>query len=114
MAKKREHLRYGRPGGRFDPITIARRLERLRALAEVEPKDVAGRVFTNQTQENAARSWYRRTNQFRGHFQLGQIEAAVDYLVTEAQRKGKMPDGVRELPGFPFIEMKDAAKIERG
>lgn len=112
MARRRQQLRYGSAGGRFDPIMLARRLERFRADVDVEPKDVGQTIFPKQKPDNAVRSWYRLVR--TGKLQLGAIEAVVDYLVAEALRKGKMPEGAKELPGFPFIEALDAARIARG
>ena len=95
-------------------MVIAVRLERLRALVEVEPKDVAAVVFPAQSAENAVRSWYKRANQRRDAFKLGEIEAAVDYLVAEGRRKGILPADIRILPGFPFVDYGDAMRLERG
>ena len=99
-------------GGRFDPGMTADRLEALRELANVTPKAIGSVLWPAQTQENAARSWYRRANQKRQPFSLPEIERAVDYLAAEAYRHKKIP--VRSLPGFPFIDLWVSVRIERG
>jgi hypothetical protein len=91
---------------------IADRLEVLRDLAEVEPKDVGGHIWPGQTAENAARSWYRRANQKRQPFSLPEIQAAVDYLLPHATRRGKL--AAKLLPGFPFVDLFVSIAIERG
>jgi hypothetical protein len=111
VTKKRERLKL-RPGGRFDPSVIADRLEALRELAEVEPKDVGGAIWPSQTTENAARSWYKRAKQKRTPFSLPEIQAAVDYLAPAAKRLGKIQ--VTVLPGFPFIDLFVSIAVERG
>jgi hypothetical protein len=114
VSAKRNHLKHGQKGGRFDPVMLANRIERFRAMVGVEPKDVAAAVFPNQDRDNATRSWYKRANQHRAPFQLGEIEVAVDYLLAEGRKKGSVPADVRLLHGFPFIEYADAVKVERG
>lgn len=111
VTKKRERLKL-RSGGRFDPSVIADRLEALRELAEVEPKDVGGAIWSAQEPENAARSWYKRVTQKRTPFSLAEIQEAVDYLLPVANRLGKIDAKV--LPGFPFVDLFVSIAIERG
>lgn len=99
-------------GGRFDPSVTADRLEALRQLADVDPKDIGTALWPNQKPDNAARSWWKRATQKRQPFSIPEIEGAVDYLTAEAHRKGAIP--ARFLPGFPFIDLWVAVRIERG
>lgn len=101
-----------RPGGRFDPSVTADRLEALRQLANVDPKEIATVLWPNQKPDNAARAWWKRAKQKRQPFSVPEIEAAVDYLAAKAAEKGVIPG--RLLPGFPFVDLWVAVGIERG
>jgi hypothetical protein len=109
MADRRQRI-TPKKGGRFDPDEVATRLERLRALAGVGPKDVGSAIWPKQSADNAARSWYRRTSSRLNDFNLGEIEAAVDYLAPKAHSAGKIKG--LHLPGFPFIDLWVAEKLE--
>lgn len=112
MAADKRKRPKAKAGDRFDPGVIADRLEALRELADVKPWDVGSAIWTNQTAENAARSWYKRATQKRQAFNLAEIQAAVDYLVAEASRTGKL--NAKVLPGFPFVDLWVSIAIERG
>jgi hypothetical protein len=111
MAERRNRPKL-RKGGRFDPSVTADRLDALRELAGVAPKDVATAVWPSQTPENAARSWYKRVTQKKTPFSLAEIKAVVDYLLAAANRTGALD--ARVLPGFPFVDLWVAVGIERG
>jgi hypothetical protein len=111
VAAKRKHLKT-REGGRFDPDAVARRLDALRAEAGVEPKEIGPAIWPNQKEENATREWWKRANSRVKDFDLGEIEAALDFLIPRARKKGAIEG--RYLPGFPFIDLWAAEKLERG
>lgn len=112
VADKRARLKQ-RPGGRFPPSVIADRMDGLRELAGVEPKDIGGHLWPNQTPENAARSWWRRTSDKPRPFTLAEIERALEYLIPRALKRGKL-QGSGVLPGFPFVDLYVALALERG
>jgi hypothetical protein len=99
-------------GGRFDSDVIAKRIERLRALAGVEPKDAGEVLFPHQKPENALRSWYRLTTWRGADFTLGQIEVVLDYFIPLAFKRGEI--AAPDLPGFPLIDIEPAVRVWRG
>jgi hypothetical protein len=107
-------------GGRFDPETTANRLESLRVLADVSPKELGSVLWPNQSPDDAARAWYKRTpSKEPGRkkkrilpLTLPEIERAVDYLCSEAYRRKAIP--VRNLPGFPFIDFYVSIHVAKG
>lgn len=101
----RKRLNWCRDGGRFDPRIVVGRLEQLRAKLDVPPKAIGAHIWSKQDGENAARAWYKRTSQMRQAFSLPEIELAVDYL---EERLG------HDIPGFPFIDLRDAERLGRG
>lgn len=111
VAEKRTRLKQ-RPGGPFDPSVIADRLEALRELAGVEPKDVGATLWPNQESDNAARSWWKRTTQKRTPFTLPEIDKAMEYLVPLAHKRGTIVG--RVLPGYPFVDLYVSVAVERG
>jgi hypothetical protein len=100
----RKRLSWCRDGGRYDPRVIVGRLDQLRAKLDVPPKEIGAHIWPKQEGENAARAWYKRTTQMRQPFSLPEIDLAVDYL---EKRLGY------EIPGFPFIDVRDAERIGR-
>jgi hypothetical protein len=111
LAATRKHLK-ARKGGRFDPDLVARRLDALRAKAGVEPKVIGPVIWPNQLPENATREWWKRANSRSKDFDLPEIEAALDYLIPIARKNGTVEG--RHLPGFPFVDLWVAEKMERG
>jgi hypothetical protein len=115
VAGTREHTNRAKRGGRFDPVTLGRRLENARQMAGLSQKDISTELWPKQSPESARQAWSKMVNGSLRDFNLAEVELAVDLLARSLSNHPEHPElrGTK-LPGFPFIDLRESRSLEVG